>query len=91
MSLLFIPVYAVASTEATDPTWLRRIASGLLVTLPVASYVSAYIRKTFFVWVQGTVYVIMGWLLVITALNGFHGNYEIGLILLYSILRSLSP
>lgn len=99
LCLLFIPLYVVTSPEAIDPTWLRVAVAVLLAGIIGASYLSKYVRRTFSVWVQGAVYGITAWFIVLTALNGFRGDYQIGLLLLYSMFtvivgvgaRSIAP
>jgi PAS domain S-box-containing protein len=85
LCLVFIPLYGVSSPEATDPVWGRVVVSGVLAAVAAASYASKWVRRHFAVWVRATAYLILGWFTMLTALNGFRSDYEIGLLLLYSI------
>jgi signal transduction histidine kinase len=85
LCLVFIPLYDVARPEGTDPTWMRVLVSGLLAAVAAASYGWKWIRRTFSLWVRATVYLVTAWFAFLTALNGFRSDYEIGLLLLYSI------
>lgn len=85
LCLVFIFLFDLSDSEATDPTWARLVVTGLLAGVFVASYLSKQVRTTYGTWVQGTVYVITGWFILITALNGFASDYEIGLLLLHAM------
>ncbi len=90
LCLLFIPLYALSSPDATDPAWMRVLVSILLAKVFGASYFSSRIRRNYATWGRGTAYVILGWFLVITALNEFRSDYEIGLLLLFSIFTVIA-
>jgi len=85
LCLLFIPLYGTSSPEATDPAWGRVLVSAGLAAIVAASYFSRWVRRHFSIWVRAAAYLIIGWFTILTALNGFRSNYEIGLLLLYSI------
>ncbi len=86
LGLLFIPLYALSSPEATtDPVWARIAVAGCLAGVFIASYLSERVRRTFSLWVRGAIAVIIAWFIVVTALNDFASDYAIGLLLLHAI------
>ena len=90
LCLLFIPLFEVSSPEAVDPTWARVAVAGLLVGVFAASYRSTWVRHSFAAWVRGTISLIMGWFVWVSALNGFTSDYEIGLLLLHAIFTVIA-
>lgn len=78
--------YDVSSPGTIDPMWARLLISGLLISFLTASYVSKRVRHTYVLWMRGLVYVLMGWFVVVAALNHFEGGFEVGLLLAYAIL-----
>ncbi|HKL87355.1 MAG TPA: PAS domain S-box protein, partial [Salinibacter sp.] len=90
LCLLFIPLFEVSSPNAVDPIWMRIAVSGLLLGVFAASYGSTWVRHNFAAWVRGTIYVIIGWFIFISALNGFASDYEIGLLLLHAIFTVIA-
>jgi len=91
LGILFIPLYEISNPEATsDPVWGRIAVAGCLAGVFVASYLSKRVRRTFSFWVWGTITVIIGWFIVVTALNDFASDYEIGLLLLHSIFTVIA-
>ena len=85
LNLLFIPLYAVGHGGAVDPLWARVGVSGLLLGLLAFSYGPQWARRHYEEVVQGTLYLILGWFLWITALNQFATDYALGLLLLYAV------
>lgn len=90
LCLLFIPLFEISSPDAFDPTWMRIAVSGILLGIFAASYRFKWVRHNFAVWVRGAIYVIIGWFIGITALNGFSSDYEVGLLLLHAIFTVIA-
>ena len=90
LCLLFIPLFEVSSPDAVDPIWMRIAVSGILVGVFAASYVSRRVRRHFAAWVRGTIYLIIGWFIFLSALNGFASDYEVGLLLLHAIFTVIT-
>jgi PAS domain S-box-containing protein len=90
LCLAFIPLFEASTPGAVDPAWARVLVSGGLGAVFAASYGSAFIRRTFAVWVRGTIVLVMAWFVLISALNGFTSDYEIGLLLLHSIFTVIA-
>ncbi|MFB6098793.1 MAG: PAS domain S-box protein [Salinibacter sp.] len=87
-----ILVFAVGSLyDATTPaaiasTWTRLGVAGLFAGLLGLSYVVEDVRRHIVVWLRGLLYLLMGWFATIAALNGFSGDYDMGLLLVYALL-----
>ena len=77
--LAFGGIQYAASPDAVDPFWLRLVLTGLCLGLVGASYVSRWIRKHFFIWVQGLCYTLTAWYISLAAWNGYTADYTIGL------------
>ncbi|MCS4195852.1 PAS domain S-box protein [Salinibacter ruber] len=85
----FAPLYAVAAPDAIDPLWVRVGIAGLFLTLLTASYRSARVRAAYVSCVWGVLYLIVGWFVVLAALNQFSGEYAVGLLLVYAVLAGI--
>lgn len=96
---LFGPLRALSNPGAVDPMWARLGIAGLLAGLLGASYVSEWIRRNYVVWLRGLLYVLMGWFVIVAALNRFAGSYASGVLLVFMVLtlvvglgaRSMGP
>lgn len=90
LGAVFVPVlgtlFAAAHPGATDPTWARLGLGGLFAGLLVASYASKTVRRRYPEWMRAILYVVMGWFATIAAINGFEGEYDMGLLLVYGVL-----
>lgn len=87
---LLVPVlgglFAAAHPGATDPTWARLGVGGISAALLAASYASKAVRDHYPTWMRAVLYVLMGWFATIAALNGFEGEYDMGLLLIFGVL-----
>lgn len=83
---LFGPLYAVANPEAIDPAWARLGIALLFVLLFVASYRAKTLRRHYVEATRVLLYVLMGWFAIVTVINGFAGNYALGLLLVFAVL-----
>ncbi|MFB6272737.1 MAG: ATPase, partial [Salinibacter sp.] len=80
--------------DATPPgavTWPegRLAVAGLFVALFGLSYTTEAVRRHITLLMQGTLYVLMGWFSFVAARNGFAGDYDMGVLLLYAILPGM--
>ncbi|WP_263786242.1 sensor histidine kinase [Salinibacter grassmerensis] len=79
----YAPLYG-----ADAPVWVGRIHSGvagLLVALIGATYVSETVRRRHVAITRGGLYAIMGWAVALAALNGFAGEYAVGVLIVYAV------
>lgn len=83
---LFGPLYAAANPEAVDPAWARYGIGALFVVLFLASYVLTNVCRHFVKWMRAMLYLLTTWFVVVTAVNGFSGNYALGLLLVFAVL-----
>jgi PAS domain S-box-containing protein len=79
-------LYDATNPGAINSTGARLAISGLFLGLYGLTYVSKEVRRHVATWMQGVLYVLMGWFVVVAALNGFSGDYDMGALLLYAIL-----
>lgn len=102
LGILLLPLFGLSAPSVpgtTDPMWVRLGAAGLLAGLFGASYGSGWVRRNYVLWVRGILYLVMGGLAVLAALNRFAGGYETSLLLVYALLimvvwagaRSMGP
>ena len=85
----FVPLYAFANPEATDPLWGRLAVAGLLVGLFAASYMSRQVEGAYVTCMWAATYVVMGWFSALAALNRFSADYAVGLLLVYVVLAAV--
>jgi len=83
---LFGLLYKLASPGAFDPLGPRLLIAALFAGLVVVSYLSRRIRQHYVWWMRGVMYVLLGWIVVVTVANHFAGGYAVGLLLTYSVL-----
>jgi len=102
LGILLLPLFGLSAPSVpgtTDPMWVRLGAAGLLAGLFGASYGSGWVRRNYVLWVRGILYLVMGGLAVLAALNRFADGYETSLLLVYALLimvvwagaRSMGP
>lgn len=83
---LFGVLYEIANPEATDPVWARLTVGILFLVLFGASYLVGTVRRYYVLWMRGAIYVLQTWFVIVAAMNGFVGNYGVGLLLMYAVL-----
>jgi signal transduction histidine kinase len=90
LAALLIPAfggfYEVVNPTAVDPLWARLGFTGLFGGLVGASYLSSFLRRCFVPIVQGGLYVVLTWFVVITGLNDLAGNYAMGLPAVFTVV-----
>lgn len=86
---LFGPLYSVSAPGSVDPLWLRGTVGGLFGAVFVGSYVSSIVRRHVVTATWGVLYVTMGWMAFLAAVNGFSGEYVVGVLLTYSALLAV--
>lgn len=86
---LFGPLYAAANPGAVDPAWARFGIAALFVILLAASYGARTLRHRFVEAIRAVLYVLMAWFAIVTAVNGFAGNYALGLLLVFAVLAAV--
>jgi len=79
-------LYDATTPNAVTSAGVRLAVAGLFLTLFGLSYVSNAVRRHIAVWMQGVLYVLMGWFATLAAFNGFVGDYDMGILLLYALL-----
>lgn len=84
--LLFGPLYANSNPGAVDPVWARCAVAFLFLALFAGSYVKETVCRRYVRWMRGAIYVLMAWFTALTVLNGFAGNYALGLLLVFTML-----
>lgn len=84
--LLFGPLYAASNPEAVDPVWARVGVAMLFVFLFAISYGVEAVCRHYVEWMRGAVYVLMAWFITLAVVNGFVGNYALGLLLVFAVL-----
>lgn len=93
LGAILIPLFGlmrgVTHPEAIDPMWMRLGLTGLILGLLAISYHSTHVRQNYDEWMRGLVYVVMTWIVVVGAANGFSGTYDVGLLLSYSVLAAI--
>ena len=87
--VLFGPLYAVSNPDAVDPLWARLGIAGVFLAHLAASYRWSRVRDAYVTGIWGIMYGVMGWFVVITTLNGFSGDYAVGLLLVYAVLAAV--
>ncbi|MFP4229323.1 MAG: PAS domain S-box protein, partial [Salinivenus sp.] len=86
---LFGPIYGVAMPESVDPVWLRGTVAGLFLAVFLGSYLSAAVREHIVAVLHGVLYVVMGWVALLAALNGFSDVYVVGVLLTYAVVLAM--
>ncbi len=87
-----ILVFALGSLyDATNPgavtsVWVRLGISSLLLGLFGLSYVFEQVRRHFPLWMRGVLYLLVAWYTLLAGSNGFAGDYDMGMLLVYAIL-----
>ena len=79
-------LYDATNPAGPNPAWARLAVAGLFGGLFGLSYVAGGVRHHIAAWMRGVLYVLMGGVIVVAALNGFSGDYDMGVLLLYAIL-----
>jgi len=79
-------LYDATNPSAINSMGVRLAIAGLFLGLYGLTYVTEEVRRHVATWMQGVLYVLMGWFVVVAALNGFSGDYDMGVLLLYAIL-----
>ena len=79
-------LYDATNPSATHFAWMRLAVAGLFIALFGLSYAAEAVRRHVTVLMQGKLYVLMGWFALVAAINGFSGDYDMGILLLYAIL-----
>ena len=87
--VLFGPLYGVAEPESVDPAWQRGTIAGLFIAVFLGSYFSAGVRKHIVTVLRAVLYVAMGWVAVLAAVNGFSDVYVVGVLLTYAVLLAI--
>ncbi len=82
-------LYDATNPGAVNSVGARLAVAGLFVGLYGLTYVAEEVRRHVAAWMQGVLYVVMGWFVVVAALNGFSGDYDMGVLLLYSTLPGM--
>ena len=96
---LFGLLYKVTMPTAADPMWGRLAVAGGFLGLFGASYVAAGLRRHYATLTWGLLTALMAWLVLLAVLNGFSGEYAVGLLLSYAVVgvavglgaRSMGP
>jgi len=76
--------------DAVGPMWPHFGLATVWALLLLVSYLSVWVRRHFEIWVRGALYLGLVWFTVLTALNGFTGNYAVGLLLVYAASVAVS-
>ncbi len=79
-------LYEVSNPQAIDPVWDQYVVAGLFVGLFGASYVSRRLRAHYVLGFWILLHVVMTWVALITALNGFASDYVVSLLLTYAVV-----
>ncbi len=87
---LFIPLYSVNNPGALDPVWIRVSIVGFLLACFVASYLFKSVRHHPAFWSRAAIVGSTGWFVLITALNNFAADYEVGLLMLHAIFSVIA-
>lgn len=83
--LLYGPLYYAANPNAIDPIWLRVVVAGVGGGAVAASYLSDWARCRFAVLGLGVSVIVVAWGILLCVLNGFSGDYKVGLLLLHAV------
>lgn len=83
---LFGILYTIASPGAFHPMGPRILITSLFLGLLVASYLWRRVRQYYVWWMRWILYVLIGWIVVLTAVNQFEANFTVGLLLTYAVL-----
>ncbi|MFB6099116.1 MAG: hypothetical protein ABEK84_08420, partial [Salinibacter sp.] len=84
-------LYKAFVFAAVDPLWVRFVISGLLIGLFGASYFSRTIRRHFVGLAWGLLVLTMAWVMGLTVLNQFAGEYAMAFLFLYPLLGGSWP
>ena len=77
---IFGVVYQITDPGAFDPMWGRLGMSVVLLLLLSLSYMVEGVERNFIVLVRGYFYLLITYLVGVTALNGFAPNYTLGML-----------
>lgn len=79
-------LYDATSPEAVTSVGARLGIAGLLLALFGLSYISEHVRRHFPLWMRGVLYLLVAWYTLLASANGFAGDYDMGMLLVYAIL-----
>ena len=77
---IFGVVYQITDPGSFDPMWGRLGMSVALLLLLSLSYMAEWVERNFIVLVRGYFYLLITYLVGVTALNGFAPNYTLGML-----------
>jgi PAS domain S-box-containing protein len=82
-------LYDATNANAVTSAWARLGVASLFLGLFGLSYVSEQVRRRFPSWMRGVLYLLVAWYTILAGSNGFAGDYDMGMLLVYAILPGI--